>query len=75
MIQEHKRKRGKPVVHPPVLNPKNGKIFLTYTEAAEDCGGDRSAVMRVCEGLSRHHKGVVFRYATADDVYERKLKK
>ena len=63
-----KRKRGKPVVHPPILNPNNGKIFLTFTEAARDCDGDRSAVMRVCEGVARKHKGVVFRYATAEDV-------
>lgn len=55
-----KRKPGKPVVHPPVLVVETGEIFKTYKEAAAAIGGDRSSIMRCCEGVQRHHKGFHF---------------
>lgn len=61
-------KRGRPVVHPPVVNEKTGKIFTTYTEAAVAVNGDRSCVRRVCEGLLRKHKGCTFRFARKEEI-------
>lgn len=63
-------KRGRPVVHPPIVNEKTGEIFTTYTEAAVACNGDRSCVRRVCEGLLRKHKGCTFRFARLDEIKE-----
>lgn len=57
-----KRKPGKPVVHPKIINPETGMIFITYTEAAIACGGSRFGVMRTCRKLQQHHKGIKFRY-------------
>ena len=62
MIQEHKLKRGKPVVHPPVIDIDTGKVYATYTEAADDINGDRTSIMRVCMGRQRHNKKHRFRY-------------
>ena len=59
---EKKRKRGKPVTHPKVRNVTTGKLYDTFTEAAIDIRGDRTCVMRVCEGTQRHHKKNIFRY-------------
>lgn len=57
-----RRKRGKPVIHPRVLNTKTGEIFETFTEAGESCGGNRWGVMRSCEGLQNLHMGIKFKY-------------
>ena len=65
--QKIKRKRGKPVTHPPILNIDTGQLFRTYTEAAESICGDRTSVMRVCEKVQSHHKGYHFRYFTEED--------
>lgn len=78
MIQEYKRKRGKPVVHPPLINIETGKVYETFTEAANDIHGDRTSVMRVCEGTQTHNKKHHFRYLTESEMkmlYNRKMKK
>lgn len=55
-----KHKRGKPVIHPKVKNVNTGKTYDTYTEAAADIGGDRSAVMRCCYKMQHTHKNCKF---------------
>lgn len=62
------RKRGKPVVHPPVLNIETGKVYRTFKEAAEDICGDRSSVRRVCEGIQEHCHGYHFRFVSEEDI-------
>ena len=57
-----KRKRGKPVVHPRIIDINTGKVYTTFTEAAEDIHGDRSSIRRVCEGIQSHCNGHIFRY-------------
>ena len=59
---EEKRRRGKPVTHPRVVNTKTGEIFDTFTEAGEACGGNRFGVMRSCYGLQNLHMGIKFRF-------------
>ena len=63
-----KRRRGKPVVHPPVLDIDTGKIYETFTEAANDIHGDRTSVMRVCEGTQTHNKKHRFRYISEEEI-------
>lgn len=57
-----KRKRGKPVVHPRIIDIITGKVYATFTEAAEDICGDRSSIRRVCDGIQSHCNGHIFRY-------------
>lgn len=57
-----KRKRGKPVVHPRIIDINTGKVYDTFTEAAEDICGDRSSIRRVCDGIQSHCNGHIFRY-------------
>ena len=64
-------KPGKPVTHPPIIDINTGKIYRTYTEAANDIHGDRTSVMRVCEGMQNHNKKHVFRYITKDDIKDK----
>ena len=65
-----KRGRGKPVVHPPVLCIDTGKVFKTYTEAAEAVGGSRYGVRKCCNGdLKSHHK-YHFKHFTEKEVSE-----
>lgn len=52
-----KRKRGKPVTHPPIVHVESGKVYKEYTQAAEAIGGSRHGVRRCCEGTQRHHHG------------------
>lgn len=52
-----KRRRGRPITHPPVRNLKTGKVYSTYTEAALDVGGNRYGVMRAAYGYQRTHMG------------------
>lgn len=55
-----KRKRGKPIRHPKIVDLTTSTVYDTYTEAAEAVGGSRFGVMRCCEDLQRYHKGHVF---------------
>ena len=55
-----KRKRGKPIKHPKILDLTTQTIYNTYTEAANAVGGSRFGVMRCCEGLQEHHRGHIF---------------
>lgn len=55
-------KRGKPVVHPRIVNLETGDVFLTFKEAAEAVGGSRTGVRKCCDGMQKHHKGYHFRY-------------
>lgn len=57
-----KRKRGKPIKHPKILDLTTQTIYNTYTEAANAVGGSRFGVMRCCEGVQRDHKGHIFVY-------------
>lgn len=57
-----KRKRGKPVVHPRIIDINTGIVYDTFTEAAEDICGDRSSIRRVCDGIQSHCNGHIFRY-------------
>lgn len=57
-----KKKRGKPIRHPKILDLTTQTIYNTYTEAANAVGGSRYGVMRCCEGLQTHHKGHIFVY-------------
>lgn len=66
-MDSKRRKRGKPVNHPRVINPQTGEEFETFTEAGEACGGNRWGVMRACEGYQRHHRGIKFRYKEEKD--------
>jgi hypothetical protein len=59
---EQKRKRGRPVEHPRIVNLELRKTYHTYTEAAEDIKGSRFGVRKVCEGTQRHHHGYHFRW-------------
>ena len=65
-MEDKRRKRGRPVNHPRVVNPNTGKTYDTFTEAGADCGGTRWGVMRACEGYQRHHRGIKFRYEEDD---------
>lgn len=65
--QKIKRKRGKPIVHPPVLDVETQDIYESFTEAAEAINGDRNSVRRVCEGIQSHCNGHVFRYLTTNE--------
>ena len=53
-------KRGKPVIHPPILDITTDKVYKTFSEAAEDCKVDRNSVRRVCLGIQKHAGGHVF---------------
>ena len=55
-----KRRPGKPVVHPRVYCLETNRSWDTYTEAAEEIGGNRFGVMRVCRGINKTHKGLHF---------------
>ena len=57
-----KRKRGRPITHPKVLNVETGELYHTYTDAGEAIGGSRHGVRRTCEGTQKHHKGYHFRW-------------
>lgn len=61
-------KPGKPVVHPPLVDITTGKCYATFTDAAKDIHGDRTSVMRVCEGMQGHNKGHIFRYMTESEL-------
>lgn len=61
-------KPGKPVTHPPIIDIGTGRVYATYTEAANDIHGDRTSVMRVCEGLQGHNKGHLFRYLKKEEL-------
>ena len=56
------KKRGRPVIHLPIIDKDTGKIYRTYTDAAIDIGGDRANVYRVAIGIQTHHKGHTFEY-------------
>lgn len=57
-----KNKRGKPVVHPPVYCEETGKVYDTYTEAANDIGGTRWGVMKCCCMGQKHTHGCHFKF-------------
>lgn len=59
---ETKRRRGKPVIHPPIEHLETGRVFKEYTEAAESIGGSRHGVRRCCEGTQKHHHGQHFEW-------------
>jgi hypothetical protein len=62
-MSTNKRKRpGKPVNHPPIINLDTGEVFETYTEAGRSVGGSRFGVMKCCTGLQNHHYGYKFRF-------------
>lgn len=63
-----KRKRGKPVTHPLIIDVDTKKVYATYTEAANDIHGDRTSVMRVCMGRQRHNNKHRFRYLRKDEL-------
>ena len=58
------KKRGKPVIHPPIIILETGQIFSTYKEVAEAIGGDKSNVYRCLELNQESHKGFHFEYVT-----------
>lgn len=60
-------KRGRPVTHPEIVHEETGKVFTTYTEAAESIGGSRHGVRRCCEGTQKHHHGNHFHHWGLDD--------
>lgn len=62
-----KRKRGKPVVHPRIIDINTGIVYDTFTEAAEDIRGDRSSIRRVCDGIQSHCNGHIFRYVDENE--------
>lgn len=55
-------KRGRPVTHPKIENVTTGKVYSTYTEAAQAIDGSRFGVMRTCWRMQKHHHGYVFRF-------------
>lgn len=68
-----KRRPGRPVTHPPVICEETGRIFKTYTEAAESINGWRSSVYRCAIGIQRQHNGYHFSFVdNKEDVnYEK----
>lgn len=63
-----KRKRGKPVTHPPIVHVESGKVYKEYTQAAEAIGGSRHGVRRCCEGTQRHHHGQHYIWHKKEDT-------
>lgn len=57
---KHYPTRGKPPKHKYVYCHETKKFYKTYKEAAEDIGGDRFDIAKVCKGKRRHHKGYHF---------------
>lgn len=62
-----KRKRGRPVTHPPVRCLDDGFICKTYTEMGRHIGGDRVNVMRCCIGIQKRHHGFRFEHVETVD--------
>ena len=69
-----KRKRGKPVVHPRIIDINTGIVYGTFTEAAEDIHGDRSSIRRVCDGIKSHCNGHIFRYVDENEFVKLPMK-
>ena len=63
---DNKRKRGKPVTHPPVRCLDDGFVCKTYTEMGEHVGGDRVNVMRCCIGIQKQHHGFRFEHVEGE---------
>jgi hypothetical protein len=55
-------KPGKPVTHKPVMHVETGKIFKTYSEAAESVNGNRWGVRYTAMGIQHTHMGQHFVY-------------
>lgn len=71
---QNKRKRGKPVVHPRIIDINTGIVYSTFTEAAEDIHGDRSSIRRVCDGIQSHCNGHIFRYVDEGEFVKLPMK-
>lgn len=56
------RKRGRPVTHRHIVDKDTGRVYKTYTDAANDICGDRANVYRVTIGIQTHHKGHKFKF-------------
>ena len=56
------KKKGKPVIHPKIIDLDTGKIFDTFTEAGESVNGNRGGVRKCCDNMQEHHKGHHFKY-------------
>ena len=63
-----KRRPGRPVTHPRVVCLDDGRVFKTYTEAAEAVGGSRYGVMRCCTGYLKSHHNHHFKHFEEKEV-------
>lgn len=50
------------MTHRPIIDKDTGRVYKTYTDAANDICGDRANVYRVTIGIQTHHKGHKFKF-------------
>lgn len=66
-----KRRRGRPVNHPPIRVIETGEIYSSYNEVAEAIGGHRGNVLLCLQGHRRTYKGFTFEYVKSKREAER----